>query len=484
MKTCHKVLFLLVLVLTSTVLGDWSITDQQWYAVSIDGVKSGWAQEVVETKDARIKTSTVQFMTLSRGGMELSIKVTSEFVETEDGEPVSVSTSQEAMGQVQTSEWLFKDGEIQMTSEAGGMPIIKRVPTPKEIWLTPQEKKELFIQKMKEGAATITYQTMTPELGPSIVTVVMTKMSDETKNVLGKPMVVTAWETVNDKMPVIGTEFYTSDGLHVGSSMNAGFGAITNTIARRDEALAPVVEVPELMVSLFVEPNKKIDSAESILRMRLTSKDNSKVILPSTGYQVATQNDDGSATLVVDLNKPVEATAVELETDYLESSAICDSTDVQVRQIAQDAIMHLPEDSAQFEIALALRKKVYEHITEKNMSKAFGSASQTARSQEGDCTEHGVLLCALLRASNIPSRGVMGMVYVPTMGGKNGVFGWHMWSQALINGKWMDLDATLDVPYTVGHIATMTTRLSDDEMAVEMAGIMNSIGNLEVEVID
>ena len=76
------------------------------------------------------------------------------------------------------------------------------------------------------------------------------------------------------------------------------------------------------------------------------------------------------------------------------------------------------------------------------------------------------------------------MVYVPTMGGKNGVFGWHMWSQALINGKWMDLDATLDVPYTVGHIATMTTRLSDDEMAVEMAGIMNSIGNLEVEVID
>ena len=32
----------------------------------------------------------------------------------------------------------------------------------------------------------------------------------------------------------------------------------------------------------------------------------------------------------------------------------------------------------------------------------------------------------------------------------DGQFGWHMWSQALINGHWHDLDATLHVPYTVG----------------------------------
>jgi transglutaminase-like putative cysteine protease len=127
---------------------------------------------------------------------------------------------------------------------------------------------------------------------------------------------------------------------------------------------------------------------------------------------------------------------------------------------------------------------VNEHIEEKNMSTAFASASQTARSKEGDCSEHAVLLCGVLRAANIPSRGVMGMVYVPNVVGPNGVFGWHMWSQALIDGKWIDLDATLDTPYSVGHIATLTSSLTDEDFGAEMGGIIAIIGNLEVEIID
>ena len=118
------------------------------------------------------------------------------------------------------------------------------------------------------------------------------------------------------------------------------------------------------------------------------------------------------------------------------------------------------------------------------MSTAFASASQTARDKKGDCSEHGVLLCGVLRASGIPSRGVMGMVYVPLYGAPNGVFGWHMWSQALVDGKWIDLDATLKTPYNVGHITTLTTSLSDEDFTTEMSGIIATIGNLEVEVVE
>jgi hypothetical protein len=78
----------------------------------------------------------------------------------------------------------------------------------------------------------------------------------------------------------------------------------------------------------------------------------------------------------------------------------------------------------------------------------------------------------------------MGLVYVPNYGKPNGVFGWHMWSQALVDGKWIDLDATLTEPFTVGHIATVTTSLSDEGMAAEMSGILATIGNLDVEVIE
>ena len=75
------------------------------------------------------------------------------------------------------------------------------------------------------------------------------------------------------------------------------------------------------------------------------------------------------------------------------------------------------------------------------------------------------------------------MVYVPYFYAENGVFGWHMWSQALIDGKWIDLDATLQLPYTVGHIATTMTSLSDDTFAAEMGSLITTIGNLEVEVV-
>jgi hypothetical protein len=40
------------------------------------------------------------------------------------------------------------------------------------------------------------------------------------------------------------------------------------------------------------------------------------------------------------------------------------------------------------------------------------------------------------------------------------------------------------VPYTVGHITTLTTSLSDEDFAAEMGGIIATIGNLEVEVVE
>ena len=82
-----------------------------------------------------------------------------------------------------------------------------------------------------------------------------------------------------------------------------------------------------------------------------------------------------------------------------------------------------------------------------------------------------MLLAALLKARMIPARVCHGLVYVElgglaisgqaAEGGEGGAegdgqFGWHMWSQALINGHWHDHDATLHVPYTVGPRAPLT----------------------------
>ena len=65
-----------------------------------------------------------------------------------------------------------------------------------------------------------------------------------------------------------------------------------------------------------------------------------------------------------------------------------------------------------------------------------------------------------------------------------GQFGWHMWTQALVNGRWMDLDATLHVPYSVGHVLVGTSSMSDKEAHNNHMQMAALIGNLEIDLLD
>lgn len=252
--------------------------------------------------------------------------------------------------------------------------------------------------------------------------------------------------------------------------------------------------------------------------------------LPSAGYQsvvVETADDGGRPSRVlvtVNLQAPVAATAAELaDAAFTGPSAMVDSSDPVLFALAAKA-----RGRTAGELAWALRELVFDHIETKDLTTAFASASEVARTRAGDCTEHAVLLAALLRARSIPAvrreacpalasscarpralslalsrspslarplslalspararvstlgaracasppppqRVCHGLVYVERYEdetetatgaslaaapdanagrGGEGVeaqFGWHMWTQALINGAWHDLDATLQV---------------------------------------
>ena len=114
-----------------------------------------------------------------------------------------------------------------------------------------------------------------------------------------------------------------------------------------------------------------------------------------------------------------------------------------------------------------------------------------------------MLLAALLKARGIPSRVCHGLVYVDLGGSAingqaevdaqgnvvesgastvTGQFGWHMWSQALIAGHWHDLDATLHIPYTVGHVLVGTSSMADKEAHNNHMQMAALIGNLAISV--
>ena len=76
----------------------------------------------------------------------------------------------------------------------------------------------------------------------------------------------------------------------------------------------------------------------------------------------------------------------------------------------------------------ALVDFVYQHVDEKALDRGYAPALSTLDSRRGDCTEHSVLLSALLRAIDIPTRLVDGVV----VGG--GRAGYHEWVEVFVDG--------------------------------------------------
>ena len=140
-----------------------------------------------------------------------------------------------------------------------------------------------------------------------------------------------------------------------------------------------------------------------------------------------------------------------------------------------------------------LRQEVHRNIQSKDLSVGFATASDVARTKQGDCTEHAVLLAAMFRGAGIPSRCVSGLVYADQFAGHESIFGYHMWTQAWIDqdgdgprpGRWLDYDATLpgDTRFDATHIALSVSDMNGGLISNEMAALLPLLGNLEIEVV-
>ena len=134
-------------------------------------------------------------------------------------------------------------------------------------------------------------------------------------------------------------------------------------------------------------------------------------------------------------------------------------------------------------IAIAMEKYVNQKLQNKDFSTALASAGEVARSLQGDCTEHAVLLAAMLRARHIPSRIAVGLVYIEPLA----AFGTHMWTEVLLGDRWVPLDATLGL----GGIGADRIKLADSSFAdngpspmTTFLPLLHVLGRIELTVVE
>ncbi len=92
-----------------------------------------------------------------------------------------------------------------------------------------------------------------------------------------------------------------------------------------------------------------------------------------------------------------------------------------------------------------------------------------------------MLAAAMYRAVGIPSRVVVGLIYVEELEG----FGFHMWNEVYINQRWVALDPTWDQSTVDAvHIKLSDSSLEGVSPFETFLPIIRVSGKLEIEPIE
>ena len=248
----------------------------------------------------------------------------------------------------------------------------------------------------------------------------------------------------------------------------------------------------ELMVNMLVPLNRPINAEQARkLTYKVGLKKGAKGKLPDfpeTTIQKVITKSENEITLQITRpsalpkNKVKADLTSEQRREYLAATATVNYKDPEVAKLAKQAT---GKEKDPRQMAENLCRYVSDHIQSKTLGVGFATASEVARSREGDCTEHGVLLAALGRAKGIPTRLVTGLVHADNFGGKANVLAGHLWTQFWIDGEWVDLDAALrqtDVDPT--HIAMAITSAGDSGIADLVTSTWLNLGQFEMTVTE
>jgi hypothetical protein len=449
---------------------------EQWYVVEIMGSPVGFASEVEEREGDTVLLRTHMDLEMSRMGAPLGMFM--------------------AVEEVCDAAGNFLHSRMEMTASITGMSARAELvgDTLHYHFETAGSVDERVIPWDPDAVSQVRANERVKEWlrGDEPETVVTTFRVDEGK-FLDLRMVrkETATRTIDGyEQRVIVTEEYEGDSTTPISTTTYDEDLVPYRTVMRQMGLEIVVRrvSPEEMASIEVDPNFDIIRQSMIpvsgypeppsrarsVTMRLEFPRPLDTVEPLDGpNQKELVREDGHIDLLVSRDHLGEEADIDAEV-FLEPDRYIQSEHPTIRAIADSIAAATPGDD-DWSLAGEISRWVSDHITEKNYAQGFASALEACETRTGDCTEHSMLLTALLRAAGIPARPVVGLAY------SEGQFVGHMWVEAWVDG-WRSLDA-LDL-----DLDPIRIRVSASEgETVDHRALMKAyavVGGMTVDVID
>ena len=109
--------------------------------------------------------------------------------------------------------------------------------------------------------------------------------------------------------------------------------------------------------------------------------------------------------------------------------------DARIIKAANDVVAGAKTDQDKVRLLSAF---VFRHVEKKSLDRGYAPAIATLESRAGDCTEHSVLLSALLKTQGLPTRIVDGVVV------DGGSAGYHEWVEVNLGEGFVAVDPTFN----------------------------------------
>jgi len=418
---------------------------EYWQVIHMDKDRVGYSRSssrpLVVNKRKLLRSEMEMHMTIKRFGQTLKMQTTLEVIETPEGEMVSydfqmknppVSLSH-TVGRIEGSQLKIETtiAGVKQNTSINWDPAVK----------SPAYQDRLLRETGFKPGESRSFKAFLPEFN-QIATVHLAaedyrsmKLLDGTERKLLK---VTMTQSLLPTVPI--RAYLDESGEALMTVTEVAGQTLTTYKVDADEALKEIAGGElDIAVNTLVK-TRRIPHAHQtkkiVYRLTLPGEDLTQHFV-SGGTQTVQANGPGSALVTVTAVTPsATGKTVRAEPEYLESSLFLQSNDPEVMRHAEQASLGETDPAR---IAVRMEQYVNKRLKKKNFSTALASAAEVARALEGDCTEHAVLLAAMLRAKKIPSRIAVGMVYAESLS----AFGGHMWTEAFLGGEWIPLDATL-----------------------------------------
>jgi hypothetical protein len=325
--------------------------------------------------------------------------------------------------------------------------------------------------------------------------VLILKQEGDVKKVVREPAKLTRVEAKSEKIKVNDVEvqlppkvtWLDAKMMPVRESFEMqGAGMITMYATTKEAAMKEGV-APDLLPDLGLNVNipvkqtieKPYDTTEAVYKVTL-AEPLDKVFVSDDRQTVREEKAKSFELVVKAVREPgKEEVDKQPAKQFLAANSFIESDDKAVVALAKKAV---GDEKDAWKKAQAIEKWVHENM-KVNTSTGFPTAAKIAKDLEGDCRQHALLTAAMCRAAGVPSRTAIGLLYVREQG-RSPVFGFHMWTEVWVRGKWLGLDAVLGK----GGIGATHLKMADHSWAetVTLAPLLpvsRTLGKLKIEVV-